>query len=124
MADAWIKVRKSLPTNLRLVKLARLMGIPRHSALGLVVLFWSWVDDEACDGLLPGCQNEDVDSEMGVEGFAKAMTAVGWLVKQDDGLFVPEFSRYLGKDHKKRARDAERQRKHRAKKVKGDPKDT
>lgn len=111
-------MRKSLPTNLRLVRLARLIGEPKYTALGLVNLFWSWVDEAAEDGLLPGYTAEDVDSELGFEGFAQAMIEVGWLEQRKEALFVPEFDKYLGKVHRKRAADAARQRKYRSKKPK------
>ena len=109
MADDWIKVRTVLHEQRETIILARELGIDRAHAVGLCVRFWGWADSNTSDGNLPGMTPADLDSIMGVEGFARAMVLAGWLVTDNWGLIIPNHDRHNGANAKKRALKNRRQ---------------
>lgn len=124
MAGDWIKWVKGLAKRPEVLHMAHLLGKSRHEVAGLLCEFWEWADEnvdvpilsaseaDACPGYvrLPSASSTLVDSLSGADGFAEAMTAVGWLIVRDGALVFPKFGRHNGKSAKRRALDAERKR--------------
>ena len=100
--------------------MAALMGRSRHEVTGLLMEFWEWADDNVmpadesaiCPGFvrIPSASELLVDTLAGADGFASALSAVGWIVIRDGAIEFPKFGRHNGKSGKRRALDAERKR--------------
>lgn len=120
MAGDWIKWTKGLAKRPEVLHMAHVLGRSRHEVAGLLCEFWEWTDDNVvpsdssatCPGFvrIVSASCPLVDSLAGVDGFAKAMSAVGWLIIRDDTIEFPKFGRHNGKSAKRRALDAERRR--------------
>ena len=122
MAGGWIKVEKSTIRKSEVTAIARLLGVTRHHALGLLVEFWAWVDDMAVDGVVDACVDADVDATFATPGFAAALAVVNWIKfdrknELTGRAIIPNADRYFGESLKKRALASERQARWRAKHV-------
>lgn len=123
MAD-WIKMRSSLLTNPKVVRMARALladpefmdwmcpGMPvtrdervtkRHIpvvtriVVGALLPTWSAVNDTATrDGIVRNAASRDIDESAGVPGFGAALLTVGWLVELpgDSGVQFVNFEEY------------------------------
>lgn len=110
MAANWIKVRVDLERTPEVIRLARALGIEIPHAVGLLVRFWGWADEQTATGQLEGLTLDDVDAAIRMDGFGRAMAGVGWLLVDDIGLIVPNFERHMSQSAKRRALDAGRKR--------------
>jgi hypothetical protein len=116
MAGDWIKFETSTLTKPEVLKLARITGLDRHAVVGRLLVFWTWCDTNAVDGVVDACVDATVDALVDAQGFAQALQQVGWL-QIDNGterLTVPRFDRHNGKSAKNRVLKTERQAKWRA----------
>lgn len=107
-ADDWIKVRKELWTDPRVMQAVGKLGVPRQFVVGCLFRLWSIADSHSTDGSLPGWSAELLDAELGLEGFADTLVGIGWLEATDDGLSIPRFEEHNGASAKRRAQDARR----------------
>jgi hypothetical protein len=123
MAESWIRMRGSLVTNPKVIKMARVLltdpeflawfandGItldPSHSVtrrhvsvvtritVGALTPLWAMVNECAArDGILRDATLFEVDEMAGVPGFGRAMKAVGWLIELPD-LDGVEFPNFI-----------------------------
>lgn len=121
MAESWIRMRGSLPTNPRVIAMARALladsdfldwyghgdvtsdtsrnvtlrhvTVVTRVTVGALVPLWAMVNECAAeDGILRDATLFEVDAMAGVPGFGKAMASVGWLVEDADcGVRFPNF---------------------------------
>lgn len=115
MAGDWIHVCKGLSRKREVLAIAAATGRKRSEICGILIEFWSWVDDESADGNLPGMKLESLplviaDSD---NAFWLEVIAAGWLRQGSNGLIVPNFERWLGATAKRRMQDVVRQRRQR-----------
>ncbi len=103
MAGDWIKVETATAEKPEVLRLARALNIPRVTAFGAVILFWSWLDRNSSNGRVDGVVDGDVDALVGVPGFCNAMREVGWMDRNGEALTVPHFDRLNGQSAKNRA---------------------
>lgn len=118
MAGDWIKMRKNLRTDRRVVAVAAALKLNADRVVGMLHAFWSVADENTEDGRLDGYTEKAVDAIAGVRGFAAALSRVGWLGIDERGVTIPDFGRHMGESAKARDRAAERQRMSRAKRDK------
>jgi hypothetical protein len=85
----------------------------RVAVLGALFQLWSIADQHSTDGTLNGYSAEDLDAEVGLPGFAKALEAVGWLTVTVGALRVPRFLEHNGEPAKGRATSARRSARYR-----------
>lgn len=129
----WIKVNTTLPRNPKVLRLASLMGIDRHTALGLMLEWLCWLDGVSRDGST-GISAKLIDalfsSEMSqnfvtsvtretetCHTLTEALVTIGWASEGENGeIYAAEFEKHNGENAKKRAEDAERKRKSRSRK--------
>lgn len=111
MAGEWIKVEKSTPDKPEVLRLARLWGIDKNAAFGLVVRFWMWLDNASVDGVVDGVASHELDDLMHMPGFCGGMVKVKWLIvdEANNSMRVPNFSLHSGESAKKRALTTRRQ---------------
>jgi len=105
MAGDWIKMRKTLPTDPRIVRIMSALKADRFRTLGGVLSAWCLFDDQTEDGRLDGYTPEVFDEVVGFPGLARAMASVGWLEIGDDYLKAPRFSEHNGHSAKRRAQE-------------------
>jgi hypothetical protein len=122
MADFWIKVCKDTPGKSELTILSDRL----NASLGDVFLWWfqlySWADGQTADGFLPHMNARLVAKASGVpEDFCDALGSedIAWLYQTEgsngkpSGMLFRNWSRHNGRSAKKRAQDAQRQRRKR-----------
>lgn len=81
----------------------------KHTALGLAVEWFCWIDEQTEDGAT-GLTPDELADELGFRGSAKALCSIGWAALGDDGTVnALEFGKHCGDSAKKRAEDALRQ---------------
>lgn len=121
MAGDWIKVEKASPNKPEVLKIARMLGVRRQHAFGLLVEFWIWLDSNCVDGVVDGVVEGDVDAMLSCPGLASLLVDVGWVNfdKERARMMVVNFSRHNGETSKNRALKSERQARWRAKSVDG-----
>ena len=110
MAADWIKMRCDLQTHPKVVRISSAMCTDRLRVIGGLHAVWSLFDAHSTDGALDGYTAEAIDSLIGWTGFSAAMTSVGWLESNTQGVVLPRFDTHNGQSAKRRANDAERKR--------------
>ena len=74
---------------------------------------WEWAGEQSEDGMVVGCEQEDVSEAVGIPGLGEAMHEVGWLVNGNGNVQFPHWERFNGKSAKARMLNAYRVRRHR-----------
>jgi hypothetical protein len=108
MAGDWIKMRRSLLTDPRVVRIASALHADRFRTIGGLFSAWCLFDEQTPDGRLEGYTPEVFDEIVGVCGLAVAMESVGWLQIGDNWLQATAFSEHNGQTAKRRAQEAVR----------------
>ena len=102
MAGDWIKMRKSLLGDPRVVRIMSALRADRFRTIGGLFSAWCLLDEQTEDGMLCGYTAEVFDEVVGIQGLAKAMQSVGWLVISPQGVAAPNFTEHNGKSAKRR----------------------
>ena len=106
---SWIKIRVSLPTDPRVVRMAEILGKSIPEIVGACVMLWAWADTHTATGKLTGVSPASIDSLIGLEKFSEAAQAVDWMRLTDAGWVVlPRFTKHNGQTAKRRALTARR----------------
>ena len=111
MARKWISVRKNLRDDPRLLSIADGLGVTRNEALGALVLWFMWVDENTADGVLPHVTAAQVDSPYVTHqsGLFAELLRIGWAQERDDGaVLVTNFDDHMSDSAKRRKQDQER----------------
>ncbi len=120
----YIQMRKTLLRDPRVTRMSQALSVTVTHVFGGLYVLWSLADEWAeADDRLPHFTREDIDAEVGIEGFAAALPKE-WLDERDGELYTPRYQEENGSTAKTRAssaeekrdNDAQRQRRHRAKK--------
>ena len=114
MAGDWIKIEHVTPDKPEVWEMAELLGIDADSVAGKLLRIWIWADQQTISGNARSVTFALLNRISGVTGFAEAMTAVGWLVKEGSEVRFVNFDRHNGKTAKTRALGAKRVEAHRA----------
>ncbi|EIC7017557.1 hypothetical protein LAJ16_002915 [Escherichia coli] len=97
MASNWIKLEVITPDKPEIFRLAEILNIDPDAALGKVIRFWAWADQQMIDGNADcnarGVTKSAIDRITFMAGFADALIQVGWLVENDGGLSLPNQKR-------------------------------
>ena len=118
----WIKINTTLPQNPRVVRLGSLMGISTREALGLIIEWLCWLDSATGDGST-GLTASEVDGLFFASAkchaqsvtcsrtFSNALLEIGWAYEDENGVFcASNYKAHNGKNAKRRAQDAKRQK--------------
>jgi hypothetical protein len=108
MAGDWIKIRKCLPNDPRIVRMASALKADRFRTLGGTVSAWCLFDEHTDSGRLEGYTPELLDEVVGFPGLAAALVRVGWLEVGDGFLVAPRFEKHNGKTAKRRCQESAR----------------
>ena len=113
MAGDWIKMRKGLAKNWRVIQIAEELQIAELHVVGCLYELWCWADEETKDGNAIRVTEVTLDRFTGVTGFAQALRNAGWLTGSDRNLCLPNFLEHNGQTAKTRAETNKRVAKHR-----------
>ena len=105
MAGDWIKVRKNLLTDPRVVRISSALHADRLRTVGALLSAWCLLDEHTEDGHLAGYTAESFDDIVGVSGLAVAMESVGWLEITTEGVTAPRFTEHNGATARRRAQE-------------------
>jgi hypothetical protein len=118
---AWIRVDQSLGNHRKTRRLADELGVDRATAVGHLVLLWSWVLDNAPTGALKGIATRDLADAACKNGdpetFVQALINAGFIDRKGrggTGLYIHDWYEYAGKLCETRAANKERMRRARA----------
>ena len=117
MAGDWVKFEHTTPDKPEVWQIAELLGIDGDAVVGKLLRIWVWADQQTTDGNARSVTFALLNRISGVTGFAEAMTAVGWLVKDGAEVRFVNFDRHNGKTAKTRALGAKRVEAHRTSNV-------
>jgi hypothetical protein len=105
MAGDWIKMRKSLTSDPKLVRIMSALNADRFRTLGGVLSAWCLLDDQTECGNLDGYTPEVFDSFVGFPGLCQAMIDVGWMRRTSQGLEAVNFTEHNGQSAKRRMQE-------------------
>jgi hypothetical protein len=108
MAADWIKMRRSLLTDPRVVRISSALNADRLRTIGGLFAAWCLFDEHTTDGRLEGYSPEVFDEIVGCQGLAAAMQSVGWMRIDDNSLEAVGFSEHNGQTAKRRAQESVR----------------
>lgn len=108
MKPSWIKMRKNLLTDPKVVRIASACNADRLRTIGALFSAWCLLDEHTQDGHLVGYDFAALDEIVGVAGLAEAMESVGWLERTTQGIAAPRFSEHNGQTAKRRAAESVR----------------
>jgi hypothetical protein len=108
MAGDWIKFRKALIRDGRVLEVARKCNATRVTTIGALVTLWC-LGDEYCEenGTIPGYTADDLNMEIGVCGFVEALPP-DWFAVVDGLPQLPAYQQHNGETAKQRACNARR----------------
>lgn len=115
MAGDWIKMRTALADDPAVIAMADRLGLDEFSVVGRLHHLWSWADSQSRDGHAVGVTVRWLNRYVQCDGFAEALTQVGWLVIDGEGIRFPNFDRHNGESAKARGLAKNRKEKQRAK---------
>lgn len=115
MAGDWVVWVKGLSRKREVLAIAERTGRDRRLVACLLMEFWEWADGETEDGYLPfmSVRNLSASQADTDETFWGHVADVGWLVIEDGGILIPNFSRWMGASAKRRLNDTNRKRQNR-----------
>lgn len=108
MAADWIKWMKGLSRRREVLAVARNLGVDRRIVACACMEFWEWADGETTTGHIDDLTTDDIDSHLGITGFASALCTVGWLEIRNGGIQLPRWDRHNNRSAKERALDSSR----------------
>lgn len=115
MAGDYVIFRHVTPEKPEIWKLSEILDIPRDHALGLACRFFIWFDQHTENGHAPNVTLSRFSHIMSHPGFAEALQQVGWLEEAEQGIRQVRFDSHTSESAKTRAKNNERQRRHRLK---------
>jgi hypothetical protein len=106
----WIKVRKELRHNAKVVMVASRIGVTSIHAFGAIVQTWMLADDSADEnGFIEHLTFDHLNGIIGIEKLAEAMEEVGWITEVDGGVQFIDYQEHNGTTAKTRAQNQKRQ---------------
>jgi len=105
MAGDWIKMRKSLLADPRVVRIMSALHADRFRTIGGLFSAWCLIDEQTEDGILIGYTQQAFDEIVGLDGIAEAMEAVGWLRISAQGIEAINFTEHNGRTAKRRLQE-------------------
>lgn len=108
----WIKMFKALWDHPKVASMCEILKCVEALVIGALFRLWSLADTHSTDGRLE-LSAFALNRKIGVDGFAEAVAAVGWLEIGDGFVAVVRFEEHNGQSSKRRAQDAVRAAKYR-----------
>ena len=106
----WIKIQTTIIDDPAVSAIGARLRMAEAHVVGSLVAVWSWADSLTASGFVQHATAANIDRRAGKKGFADAMTCVGWLRIEADGVLFPRWDRHNGESAKARAGEAEAKR--------------
>jgi hypothetical protein len=103
MAEDWIKMRKKLRSDPRVLVAARALKVSPNEVLGALFRLWCMGDDHG--GQMSACDADMIDAEVRIDGFCAALPP-DWMDLSNGGVVLPDYEVHNGSTAKRRAQDA------------------
>jgi hypothetical protein len=113
---AWHPVHQALPTHKKTLRLMRCLNISRPTAVGSMVMLWTWAIDNAPGGDVTGLESEDFAEIMSLSDLPQVaellpvLLECGWVEQCGDSLCLHDWDDYGGRYEASKAASRERQR--------------
>jgi hypothetical protein len=111
---AWLESNQDVWRHYKTLKLSRLLGVEKPTAVGYLHGLWYWCMDFAPDGVLSDFDPEDIAVSVEWKGaaqdFIDAIIKSGYADKSGDEIRLHDWNEYTGKLLGKRASERERKR--------------
>lgn len=117
---SWVAVHKSV-NGPKLRKLYKKLKCSKFEALGMLVFFWMWGQDNANkDGCIMDADREDIERylygesagcKLSMKDVVEALFSTGWIDQTDHGMYIHDWEIWQEQWYKamdKRERDAKR----------------
>lgn len=115
---AWAKIDQSLIGHRKTLRLARMMQVSVHEAVGILCCLWLWgIDNADPSGLLAGVEAADLADALRIhdaEQLAEALITSGYLDKTEEGYVIHNWPEYGGALQRNRENDRIRKRESRS----------
>ncbi len=108
MSGDWIKMRRCLLTNSKVVRIMSALNADRFRILGALFAAWCLFDEQTEDGKLEGYTETTFDEFVGVPGLCSAMRSVGWIEKTQESIVAVNFTEHNGQSAKRRCQENDR----------------
>lgn len=108
--STWIKMRKSLWNDPRVLSIATKLHQAKPTVIGGLFALWSLADTHGES--FKGISTQVLDAEIGIEGFCAALPR-DWFVTRGNRIELPNYSAHNGTTAKTRALVSKRVEKHR-----------
>jgi hypothetical protein len=115
MAGDWIKFELATPDKPEVWEMAARLGVDPDAVTGKLLRVWGWFDQHTKEGNAPSVTKSLLDRLVGVNGFCNSMIESGWMVEENETIYLPNFDRHNGKTAKQRALTAKRVAEHKQK---------
>ena len=109
MAGDWIKMRVDLSEDPAVIAIADALQMDVFAVVGRLHRAWSWASAHTKDGRA-NVTEKFIDKLLTHDGFAHAMSDVGWLEVADAHVLFVRFNRHNSKSAKRRATEAARKK--------------
>jgi DNA-binding IclR family transcriptional regulator len=116
----WFEAHDTMARHPKTLKLARLLGVDRRYAVGLLHDLFSWGLYAATkDGTLPGLAPADIAQAMDwpvkkTDTLVGALLEAGYLEKNGEGVYtIHDWYDYAGKLFERREKDREKMKRYR-----------
>jgi len=108
MAGDWIKVRSNLWDDPRVSRLCDLTNQAESTIIGGLYWLWATADQHTEDGFMPGLTLRQIDRKTAIDGFGRALSEIGWLIENPEGVTIVRFEEHNGTSAKRRCVEAQR----------------
>ena len=109
---AWIELHQGIHRHRKIMAMARLLDIPRMSAVGHMTSLWLWSLDNAPDGILGNFTATEISLAAEWDGdpglFLRSLREAGWI--DGENAMIHDWHTYAGKLIERRQNDAKRKR--------------
>lgn len=111
----YLQVWVALLRHRKTLRLAALLGLSRHAAVGLLLDLWAWgLGNATAEGMIKTCLAAElalaVDWKGSAEDLETALALSGFIERQNGGLLLHEWSLYGGRTQVALERERERAR--------------
>lgn len=108
MAGDWIKMRNALWTHPKVSVVALRLNVNKAMVIGALHGVWGIFDQHSEDGTIFDMLPDMIDTHVGLQGFVRELSAVGWLTVTDRYIQLPRYEEHNGPTGKRRALDQRR----------------
>ncbi|TFW33590.1 hypothetical protein [Massilia horti] len=101
-------MRTNLWDDPRISRICDQTGTSEATVIGGLYWLWSVADEHTESGFMRGLSRSAIDRKTKIPNFSSALSAVGWISEEPDGIMITRFDEHNGTSAKRRSCDARR----------------